>query len=553
MNFRTTIILCVVMLLAVGYLFYDRLGNKTDQTTETSTPDTKGRKIVDVKRDDVTRISIKQGGGTIELSKVDGNWKITKPVNWQADSFEVGTVIDGLLELRSQGRVPSGESASTGLDKPRSVIEITTRDDKKTTLAIGKRFTLGNALYVQVAGSDTMQLAAAGKLNDTADLPVAKIVSNLRDKSVFAGTNSMDVKQLEIKRNNATFVFNKNSAGDWQMVFPQQMPADETEVGDLVRTITGLRADSFVEASSSELANARLDQPRVTAWFSKDAPSTQPSATTTASTMPAAHTGGVSVAFGGYEFGEGSNQKVYIQVSNPAVVVKSDITQASWDKLAKSAPLDLRDRRLIDLTPGAVNSLVITSDLVATTQPTTRPASHNEVTLGRKTDSGESIKLGAAPGKGVAAPTTTTAPATTQASTEPALPPTHWQIRGKTPADAEEAKVETLLSALHPLRVNKYVDPAGPATRPSATHRLFVMTVAAGGETKTYDLVFVDPGDGKPLVGTYEGLRFEVDRDLISKLEGDWKNKPKAPEPPPMPNMGPGGGFPGMPMGPMEP
>ena len=92
-----------------------------------------------------------------------------------------------------------------------------------------------------------------------------------------------------------------------------------------------------------------------------------------------------------------------------------------------------------------------------------------------------------------------------------------------------------LLDALHPLRVEKYLETA-PTTQPSADYVLTIKTVGAGGaETATYQLRITDPGGEAKLIGRYNDLTFELDRSLLKKLDGDFKTKRPPSRSPPRP------------------
>jgi hypothetical protein len=145
-------------------------------------------------------------------------------------------------------------------------------------------------------------------------------------------------------------------------------------------------------------------------------------------------------------------------------------------------------------------------------------------------------------------PTTgpSTQPTTQAAATQPALPPSDWTLAGK--GDAEQAKVDALLEKLHPLRVEKYLAGPFPATQPAPRYTLRVWTEAAGGaKSGQHEFRLIDQGEGKPVVGEYNGLVFELMHGFVEGISGDFVNKPKPPE---MPAGPPGGGLPfGLPPG----
>jgi hypothetical protein len=291
---------------------------------------------------------------------------------------------------------------------------------------------------------------------------------------------------------------------------------------------------------------------KLTVWFSGDAPSTRPATQEAlAGKPPVAQTrpAGTTLTFGGYDTVLKKN--VYVAVSNPPVLIK--VPASTMDSFNKK-PLDLRDRRVLDVDPTQVSKLTIVTDTPSTTQPTAKPASKSEIVLERKK---QSLALGpemplvplpttrptTRPTTGPATGAAATQPTTQVAQTQPALPPSNWTLNGK--GDGDDSRVDALLEKLHPLRVDKYIAGPLPTTQPSAKYIVHIWSEAAGGaKSAQYEFRLSDQGDQKPLIGEYNGLLFELQHSFLESITGDFANKPK----PPTPQLPPGGGLPfGMP------
>ena len=112
MNFRTTVILLVLLAGALVFYIAANWSAPTDAPTAKKDEDRdKGRKLLDVKADDVRKLVVKPGDGapagskTVEMTQADGKWTITQPVNWPADSFEGRNFVDAGANARSVGSV----------------------------------------------------------------------------------------------------------------------------------------------------------------------------------------------------------------------------------------------------------------------------------------------------------------------------------------------------------------------------------------------------------------------------------------------------------------
>lgn len=584
MNFRTTIILSVLVLIAAVFVFVANRGGETEPPARAKVETKGGRKLIDVKTEDVRQITVTPEGGTgapLQLVKTDGKWAVVQPLAWPAADFEVRSLVDAITSLRSRGAVElTGEnSTAAGLDKPRYRIEIAHGGSGVTKLAVGNRSTLGNDLYVRVGDEKAGELAGGGALAQKLEKGTGDLLAEVRDKQLVR-TPSTDVKRIELAGRDSRLVLHKDGA-DWKMTEPQAIDADADEVANVISAVTNLRAEEFADAAAAETGRAQLDKPRVTVTLDTAAPpATQP--TTAPATAPAPKPAGkpVTVAFG--QPTDIDETKVWVRVSDPASVAKASMSAAALERLTGASPLTLRERKVFDLDPDQVAEVSLSIDRPATTQPATQ-ASTLPATEPSGESSGprqlrivrrkESAILGPAmppmaatlpastpstnPSTGPAtssatAPTTSpaTGPATVPA-TVPATapvevkPPSKWAIASQGDIDADDGQVTGLLASLHPLRAEKYVDASPttrPATQPAPAYALSIRTVAPGGAEATYDLRITDAGgDAKP-IARYKDLAFEIDRALLKKLEGDFKTKLPE-ERPPAPPMG----FPGMP------
>lgn len=481
MNFKTTVIL-IVLLAAVGiYLVVDHFVSvpRTDEQTAGQTGLAgEGRRIFDADAGKVIEVRITPANGKkIVLQKSDGQWKITEPIEAPAAKFEVDDFVRSLVELRSHGQVQAtgDKAAAAGLDHPLYQIELKLESGPELHLAIGQRAAIGDMMYVQVQGSHAADLVSADlwpRLQNPAD--------QLRDKRLVTAS-ATDIHQLQIHTSNANLQLQKQ--GDqWQLTSPTTMPAEQSAVSDLLFDITGLQASEFVAPDSPEVARMRFDHPQATVFFSTTPPSTQPA------TAPA----GVTITFGAYE--NSLRDKVYVKLSNSTAIAK--VPASALTSLSKT-PLELRDKRVVDIDPATVSELELVIDQPATTQPATRPASQRTITLHRQVQ-----------------PSTTT-----QATSQPI---SHWVLASESNVPADDVKVDAILSALHPLRVERYLEQ--PLTlEPADTYTLNIHVIQAGSaERSTHTLSLIEKDSTGPLIGSYNGLTFEVDRGLLAKLQADF-------------------------------
>lgn len=505
MNFRTTIVLLILLALGGVFLFVANRHSTDSDTTQTAF-DTKGKKLFDAKADDITKLSIHSadaGAKSIVMEKKDGTWRLVEPVAWDADSFEAQNLVNSVVDLRSQGGVDldSANLSSTGLDQPRYTIDATETSGKSLQLHIGNRSAIGNDLYVKVGDDKSGQLVAGGTLADKLDKGIEKFADTLRDKQLIKVT-SMTARQFDITHKGQKLELVKDGQ-DWKIIAPRQAPADSSSVSDLLFSVTDLKADAFIDPKSPDVSDAEFDHPKATVFLSASAPSTQ-----TTSTQPV----GTTITFG--QFTSVDRDKIFVKISNPPIVARVPMTQASLDRITGASILTLRDKKVVDIDPTQVTGFTLSIDRAATTQPTTKPSEQVEYTISRRKDNHT---------LGPALPTTqaaTTGPATQPASTQPE---SKWVIESGGSGDANDANVDALLTSLHPLNATKFVESL-PATRPTASYILTVHVGPANGHgPEDYALKFNNPGSTESVTGTYEDLTFETDRAVLEKLDVSFK------------------------------
>lgn len=542
MNFKTTIFLIVILAGIGGYLFFTRSSSETTESSKAA----EARKLVDVKPEDVQKVSIVPASGkTVVFERSGSDWKILEPMQAPAESFEVDDLVRDLVGLQSRQQLDADKKASLGLDHPSYTVEITSKAGKTFKYGVGDKPQIGDTLAVLLDGQskpDVVNASLYAKLEKKPD--------SFRRKSLL--TLSTDqVKQLTLTHKNQTIALEK-TGGDWEITEPKKMPADSSEVSNLLFGISGLNAKAFPDGLTAQ--DAGLTKPKVVIDFSTQAPATQPTS------GPTSRPAGTLVKVGGYA--DVTKADVYVQVGDGPIATVAASVLDTFNKTS----LDLRDKKVVDLDPDRVESFSVQIDHPSTTKPaeqrnftiarrkenrilgpvlppaTTQPAASQAAPSAASTTEPSTTTLPAAVEAATQAITlpTTLPVAATEPSTRPAIvvapappPLSKWIFKNGGQGDAEEGQVKTLLDALHPLKGDKFLEKSS-ATQP-ATNFSITLTLGpgAGSGPGEYTLHFVDPGGDAKLIGAYGDLVFEVDRAIAKDLEGDFKTKKAEPATPP--------------------
>ena len=530
LNFKTTVVLIVLLAVAVGALYFTR--EKKSEDGGGRVVEENRQKLFDIKAEDVNRVVVTAADGRkMALERAGaGKWRMTEPVQAAAEAFEVDNLVRGLVELESRGTVDSenANAEATGLDKPRFVVDLAMADGKTHTLNVGDKPAVGDIVYVARKEKSGETLVVPADILERID----KQPADYRDKKLV-DVSTGDVRQITLEKPSGKIVIARSGTGDWKITEPKAMPAEKTDVDDMLFALTGLRATEFVSEDGADAATYGLTKPRIRATISSTQPATHSFVSTAPTTAATSQPAPLVINFGQSDL---LKQNVMVSTSRSPVIAK---VAASVIEQIDKKPIELRDKRAVDIDPAQVSAITISSDLVATTRPTSRPASKKEVVIRRAT-------VADAKAQATTAPSTTTAStqAATQASTQPATtqvaatqPAAKWEVVvGNDAKPAEDSRVDQLLNALHPLRAQKYLETA-PTTQPTATYVIRLTTVAPGGAEAKHEIRLVDPGDTKPLNATYNDLAFEADRSVAGQLAGDFL-KGSSPPPSATPSFG---------------
>lgn len=221
--------------------------------------DIREKKLLDVAKDNVSRMELKFADGTqVECAMEKAGWVLKKPVEDQGNKDEIDKVIDKLkdLEVDKDDFVAeeAADLAKYGLDKPQLVAVVYQKDVSQTVLVGKKAEGKTDKLYAKRKDEPTIVAIKKSFLDD-----VKKKPKDLRDKKL-ARVEKDDVQAAEIKCGDQLVVMAKKDS-DWLLSKPKEMKADTWEVEELFTALGKLEVDDFVEDKPADLAKYGLDKP----------------------------------------------------------------------------------------------------------------------------------------------------------------------------------------------------------------------------------------------------------------------------------------------------
>jgi hypothetical protein len=339
MKMRNTFILLILSLGLFAYIkFYDSKKLSTDELRE------KKGKVVEVNRDNVDAVTVRNSEGVIELKKSpDGTWMIDAPVKDKADTLAISTLFTSLEGLRMD-RVNTGAQGADalkeyGLAKGDLGIKVGGRNPFE--LLIGKETAVEGKVYMRIEGKDVAYVAGKD-LRDQA----GKGVKDWRDRKL-SDLTAAQISRLLIKTAKGEIEAEKK-AGQWNLVRPFKGRADDQKITDLISEATTPRIEDFLSDTKDPSAFG-LNEPRATITFhaegekspvvlqigsSKKTGEKKPDAAK--ETAPPAH--------------------VYVKLSNRDGVFT---VPAAIESLLGKQPNDLRDQNLMRVQTDMVDRITI--------------------------------------------------------------------------------------------------------------------------------------------------------------------------------------------------
>ncbi len=268
MNFKTTLVLVVLLAIVGAYVFF--IGRSATPTyeieeaeraagTQQGQPLFGGDALTPA---DVTRVTIARGDESATFEKIDGTWRQVEPAEFRAD----GTKLDGLVRsaagLRYVDRVRAGASgqpsrADLALEPARATVTLTAGDEEHT-IAVGRRSTGGRG-YVAVGDSGDVYVVedALQSVLFTPDR-----LTSWRHKALSPPAAS-ELDEVVIASGDSRVTVSKRD-GRWYLGEGTGERASESALADLVRNLGYLSAREFVSDAPEALPTFGVAEPRTT-------------------------------------------------------------------------------------------------------------------------------------------------------------------------------------------------------------------------------------------------------------------------------------------------
>ncbi|MEA3509655.1 MAG: DUF4340 domain-containing protein, partial [candidate division NC10 bacterium] len=250
MRFRTTLVLFgVLALLSLGYYFLELKEAEKEAKT----------KLVSFQEEEVSSFSIRRGEKVITLKRSEAGWRMSGPVEDQADEKEIVALLGNVIRAKTERTLDaSGESlANFGLQNPLIILTVHLKEQETPfILELGNTTPAGFSVYARRKEEEKILLAP-----DTVKTSLEKDVFAFRSKVPLSFAPEA-VQAVRLRTDSLRVRLERHEQGKWRMTEPIEVAADSGKVSALLRSLTQDQIAAIPEKPPASRKTLGLDPPR---------------------------------------------------------------------------------------------------------------------------------------------------------------------------------------------------------------------------------------------------------------------------------------------------
>ena len=259
------LLIYVVVLAGLGgYIWWSNKKEAAKKPADTTI------KMLSIPDADFQEIRAKKSSGDIlDLKREGGKWRITEPQPLAADQDSVSSMVSSLSSLNADKVIEDNATdlKPYGLDQPSLDIVVTKKDGKTAEVLIGDDVPTGSGAYAKLP-NDPRVFTIGSYVKTGLD----KKPDDLRDKRLLT-FDSDKLTRVELQAKGQSVEFGKNSSNEWQILKPQPLRADSTQVDTLVNKLKDAKMD--LATPDPDAAKKFAEAPKIATATVQDASGTQ--------------------------------------------------------------------------------------------------------------------------------------------------------------------------------------------------------------------------------------------------------------------------------------
>jgi hypothetical protein len=252
-EFRTTIVLFVIVLLLGGFVFFRKEWGpiKEDIT------------FVDIQPNNVVELTIEneRANKPVTLQKEQGTWWMVKPLRARADQSFVENTLNQLKDLTATDDVTDSlkgrdlKEYYLG-DNPRALLTVRLKSGQQHTLRFGDKAIQEDLVYTRLENDRIVLVKSPifDQLN-------GQDVDGFRDKKLLT-VDREKIDQITLTHANQVVQLGRKNEREWKLTQPISTDADANAVDALLNKLENLAAAKFVDEQPKDLNPYGLNQPQ---------------------------------------------------------------------------------------------------------------------------------------------------------------------------------------------------------------------------------------------------------------------------------------------------
>ncbi len=253
MKGKSLVVLAGAVLVLGAFIWFIERHQPTTDEARTQ----EARIFGDLEEDAVVALDITNAHGDFSLHRNDEGWRLTGPIEADADSHAVDSALRALIQLKRDRTLGPDqvEPGAYGLDHPEATVTLTLSGGVTHILNIGNTTALGSNRAVS---TDRKTVILTG---GSFFASVNKALDDWRSREVV-DVNLSQLATITIRTGNGT-IEAASLDGAWHLRSPVNDRADQNHLLNLISGLNGLRIEDFAD-SSTDTATMGLIKPETT-------------------------------------------------------------------------------------------------------------------------------------------------------------------------------------------------------------------------------------------------------------------------------------------------
>jgi hypothetical protein len=204
---------------------------------------------------DADRLTLERDGRKVTFAKVAGTWKVTEPVQADAEQTDLDELVNALANLRADELVAEkpADLKPFGLSTPEATWKAFAGDREVLSLLVGAKEKAGPRVYAKTATGGAVALLPPALTN--------RVFGEYRKRAIWSDLDASQIESLILSTGTANVLFRKGPAG-WTDAAKPGEAIDAAKMNETLAALAGLKAERYVADKDAKLGLYGLDKPR---------------------------------------------------------------------------------------------------------------------------------------------------------------------------------------------------------------------------------------------------------------------------------------------------